>query len=197
MPLIVDSNSNMSGLFVRYKTKTLQRKFISHFAQIWLRFQHARGVTGAIMVDIDDTLININENVTNGFEYMKTLYDEMVLVFPVHIVTARPLEDHARVMTMLTNNGFHIPTDRLHMLPTHLYYDSDTSQVAKWKWETYKEIKRRHKTVVARFGDRLWDVANYRSLNTSLKHVKHSDCYVFMDASQNGTASFKLPGNGD
>ena len=35
--------------------------------------------------------------------------------------------------------------------------------------------------VVARFGDKLWDVAHIDSLHTYLGHIRDRDCYVFLD----------------
>ena len=187
------------AFFVRHKNKTEQRRFIATQSLQWLKFQHERGCLGAIMVDIDDTLIDYNECVNNGFQYMKDLYRDAAVMFPLHIVTARPDEDHHSVMKMLATRGFSIPPDRLHMLPTHLY-GKDYSHVERFKWETFLKIGKLHNGVVARFGDKMWDVAHIRDLSDSYRgssqfsHVSDRDCYIFMDPSMKGTVSFKLPG---
>lgn len=195
MTVVPDSKVPFYGFHIRYKTKTEQRRFIADHARIWLKFQHKRNSTGAVMVDIDDTLIDAYENVNHGFQYMKDLYDEASILFPLHIVTARPDEDHHAVMKMLSNRGFCIPPDRLHMLPTHLY-GKDYSHVERFKWETYLKIGKIHNGVVARFGDKMWDVCHIRDLGSGsqLSHVTDRDCYVFMDPSMKGTMSCKLPG---
>ena len=57
------------------------------------------------------------------------------------------------------------------------------------------KIAKEHKGVVARFGDKLWDVAHYDSLHNYLSHVCDSQCYVFFDPGLGGTFSGKLPGS--
>lgn len=194
MVLVEDTSAPFPAYYVRGKTKTEQRMFVAFHAKNWLRMQHKRGFAGAIMVDIDDTLIDGNESVHHGFQYMKDLYREMQVLFPLHIVTARPHEDHRAVMRMLSDRGFVIPPDRLHMLPTKEYYDKDLGLVEKFKWKTFFNIGKSHGGVVARFGDKLWDVAHIESLRGNLEHIHDKDCYIFRDPSMKGTISYKLPG---
>jgi hypothetical protein len=193
MVLSADPTVPFPAFFVRYRTKTEQRMFVAFHALNWIRFQHKRGSTGAIMIDIDDTLIDGNESVSNGFQYMKELYHNIGILFPLHIVTARPREDHHAVMKMLLDRGFCLPPDRLHMLPTELY-GQDYSHVERFKWNTFVQIGKSHGGVVARFGDKMWDVAHFQSLHGTLAHVHDRDCYIFRDPSMKGTISYKLPG---
>lgn len=188
-----DKNTHFALFHVKAKTKTEQRMFVAFHAYDWIRFQYKRGMAGAIMVDIDDTLIDGNESVNHGFQYMKELYNDVGVLFPVHVVTARPLEDHHIVMKMLKERGFVIPPDRLHMLPTE-FYGRGNSHVENFKWKTFLAIAKQHGGVVARFGDKLWDVANAHTLHTTLAHVKDEDCCIFYDPSMKGTVSYKLPG---
>ena len=170
--------------------------FIAFHAIQWIRYQYKRQTMGCVMIDIDDTLIDGNENVVHGFQFMKDLYTEVQTMFPIHVVTARPDDDHARVMRLLTSRGFCIPPDRLHMLPTE-HYGKDHKFVEQFKWGKFKDIAKQHHGVVARFGDKMWDVAHIASLDKYtgyMRHVDDKDCYVFMDPRQKGTASFKLPG---
>jgi hypothetical protein len=154
------------------------------------------------MVDIDDTLVDANETTRYGFESMLTMYQEASLLYPVHVVTARPDDQHGNVMQLLRSRGFSLPPDRLHMLPEHLY-GKGHEHVERFKWGCFKNMMRTHGGVIARFGDMLWDVAALDSLHPSptaseagyLSHVKDGDCYMFMDPKMPGTASFKLPGN--
>ena len=182
------------AFFVRARTKTELRTFVAQHALLWLRMQHRRGARGAVMVDIDDTLIDGNEAVAHGFQFMHALYTEASLLFPVHVVTARPDDQHAHVMRLLQKRGFCIPPDRLHMLPAHLY-DRSSRHVEEFKWRAFLKIAAEHNGVVARFGDRLWDVAHLRSLDTYLEHVSDKDCYIFFDPELRGTMSAKLPGS--
>ena len=175
------------------RTKTDQRRVIAEMSLSWLLLQHKRGARGAVMVDIDDTLIDGNETVQHGFEFMKILYEEASYLFPIHVVTARPEETRDIVMKLLKDRKFCIPPDRLHMLPTELYGE-DLSHVERFKWNVYLDMARQHGGVVARFGDKMWDVAHHTSLHTYLSHVNVRSCYLFLDPALKGTLSGKLPG---
>ena len=193
MSLVEDSKVKFPAFFVRAKTKTELRRFVASHALVWLRLQRRRCAKGAIMVDIDDTLIDGHESVANGFQFMKILYNEASLLYPIHVVTARPDDQRDIVMRMLLTKGLCIPSDRLHMLPSHLY-GKDFRHVEEFKWKAYVKIGHEHDGVVARFGDKLWDVAHLHSLETYLAHVRDKDCYLFMDPLLKGTYSAKLPG---
>ena len=173
-----------------------QRRVVADHAIMWIRSQKEMGATGCVIFDIDDTLINGRESVSGGFEFMLSMYNVTQQLYPIHIITARPDEDHTNCMGLLTRRGICIPTDRLHMLPSKDYFCGDTSLVEKFKWNKYLECHRLHKGVVARFGDKLWDVAHYNSLNGYLSHVEDRHCYIFFDPNMKGTLSGKLPGSG-
>lgn len=192
--LAPDRKVAFPAYFVRgTRSKTDLREFVARHALQYLTTLSRRGVTGAIMVDIDDTLIDGNEAVANGFQFMRQLYDDASLRFPLHIVTARPDEDHQATLRMLRKRGFVIPPDRLHMLPTS-DYGKGTERVERFKAKTYDTIRRSHHHVVARFGDKLWDVAHLDSLHDYLSHVDDRACYIFRDPRLHGTYSAKLPG---
>lgn len=187
-----DPKVGFEAYYVRGRTKTAQRTAVARHGVDWLTMQHARGKRGCVVFDIDDTIINGNDAVTNGFDAMRTLLQEAIRLFAVHIVTARPDNQHAYVLELLRKRGFHVPTDRLHCLPAHLWGDS--RHVEDFKWQKHLDFVRAHGAVVARFGDKLWDVAHRDSLRTYLSHVADRDCYVFWDPSLDGTLSSKLPG---
>ena len=145
------------------------------------------------MFDIDDTLIDGNETVKHGFELMAKMYDKVFGLFPVHIVTARPDEEHANVINMLKEKGFSIPPDRLHMLPTK-FYGGPLRHVEEFKWSVFCKISKLHDGVVARFGDKLWDVAHIKALDGYQSHIRDKECCIFFDPALYGTLSAKLPG---
>jgi hypothetical protein len=181
------------GYYIRSKNKTEQRQHLAEQALSWIHVQKMRGVHGGLMFDIDDTLIDGNDTVQNGFQFMKTLYEETSLIYPIHIVTARPDDNHGLVMQMLQKKGFFIPPDRLHMLPAQLY-GKDYKYVEEFKWKCFSKIATLYGSVIARFGDKLWDVAHVDSLHSYLSHINDKDCYVFFDPKLRGTFSGKLPG---
>ena len=89
-----DNRVDFPAYFVTGEGKTQQRKYMAGLAISWLSVQHERGAKGAIMVDIDDTLMDGNESVLNGFQYMHDLYINGGMLYPIHVVTARPDDDH-------------------------------------------------------------------------------------------------------
>lgn len=183
---------------VRAKQKSAMRAFVAKHGCAWLRLQHARKATGAVMLDIDDTLITGNETVKHGFQFMKEMYDEASRLFPVHIVTARPDYDHARCLEMLHARGFHTPPDRVHMLPGVLYDKGTARDIEEFKWNTFLCIARAHRGVVARFGDKMWDVAHLDTLRHGpLATASDGVCLIFRDPKMNGTLSYKLPGRAE
>ena len=194
MQICDDTNVPFVAAFVKPDgKKTEQRRIIADYATMWVKYQHALGVKGCVVFDIDDTLIDGNQCVRSGFEFMVDFYKAVFRFYPVHIVTARPDDDHKNVMNLLELKGVYIPPDRLHMLPAHLWGE-DTTHVEKFKWKRHLKFCEDHGKVVARLGDKLWDVAHINSLDTYLKHVDDRSAYIFFDPLLNGTLSAKLPG---
>lgn len=187
-----DDKVNFDSFFVMGR-KTDQREAVAEMALTWLRVQAKRLCSGAIMVDIDDTLIDGHEAVQHGFEFMHHLYNEAFLLFPIHVVTARPDDQKAHVLKMLKKKGFGVPPDRLHLLPADQWGNGD-HYVETFKWNTFLKIGKEHGGVVARFGDKLWDVAHIDALHGYMSHVRDAQCCVFFDPALGGTFSGKLPG---
>jgi len=193
--LLRDEKVTFPAFYIRgpRATQTRLREFVAQHALMWLRFQYQRQRVGCVVFDIDDTLINCHENCSNGFEFMAALYNEVKMLFPVHIVTARPRDQHKVVMELLNKKlKLSVPPDRLHMLPSEKY-DLSHHHVEEFKWKKHLELEAIHTRVLARLGDRMWDVASLKRL-PELEHVKHSACYIFFDPLLKGALSSKLPG---
>lgn len=188
-----DTKVDFPAFFLKLNSKRFERRVVSEYALSWIQYQKGCGVQGCIVFDIDDTLIDGNERVNSGFEFMVSMYSSVHKLYPIHIVTARPNEDHAQCMDMLSKKGICVDPDRLHMLPSELW-GKDLRHVEEFKWECHKKCNSMHSGVVARFGDKLWDVAHIQSLRTYLSHVKDKHCYIFFDPYLQGTLSCKLPG---
>lgn len=189
----LDTSVPFHAYFIRGRTKTEQRQHLADEAMSWLVVQKARGVKGALVFDIDDTIIDGNETVQHGFQSMRHLYQAMSLLYPIHIVTARPDDTRNETMKMLHTRGFCIPIDRLHMLPAD-QWGKESRYVEDFKWTCVIKISVAHRGIVARFGDKLWDVAHVEALHSYLRHVKDKDCYMCLDPAMNGALSAKLPG---
>ena len=183
------------------------RQFIAHMSITYMRFLHNTGHRGAIVYDIDDTLVTSvprsdeDSGYIDGFEYLNEMFHSVRDLFTVYIVTARPDSDKVHVMNMLKRNNIIIDPDRLRMVPEDDYHNGPSDVTQKVKWEEHLKIDRecrtRNETILAKFGDRLWDVANIDSLSTYLKHIPHNSAYVFWDThpEMRGCMSCKLVGS--
>ena len=172
------------------------RRVVADHALLWIKYQYSSGRTqGCVIFDIDDTLVNHQEQIRQGFEFMTEMYADVHELYPVHLITARPDYTRAKTKEMLKKRNIHIPPDRLHMMDGDEYDNGDSEVVEKFKWDKMKKCMKEHEnTVIARFGDRLWDVAHLHSLNTYMKDIEETDCCIFFDPYLNGTLSAKLPG---
>lgn len=189
--MIRDTKVPFPAYTYRERRKTDARRVVGYDALVWLRVQHRLGVQGAVVFDIDDTILNHNENVTQGFEEMHTLFREAFRLFVVYVVTARPRDQHGYVMKMLHSKGFCLSPDRLFLLPTE-HYGGPSRLVEAFKWESVQAIQKSAGRIVARFGDKLWDVAPLAKLHNELAHVDDADTYRFMD--ETCVYASKLPG---
>lgn len=190
-----ETNPKSVAAYVQARTKTAKRQFVGDHATLWLKHMHRSGERGAVYIDIDDTIINGHEKVAHGFEEMLAMFKVAAQLFDVHVCTARPDDDHENVMALLHRLDFRVPPSRLHMLPARDYDAPDRERrVQDFKDRTYHKILREHGFVVARFGDRKWDVAPRHAPH--LDHVSERACYIMFDHHLcNGrTLSAKLPG---
>ena len=188
-----DSNCAFPSYFIEERRKPDQRRIAAQLASAWMKVQHKREARGAVMLDIDDTLIDCKESLAQGFDHMLQLFRDIELLYPIHIVTARPDNQHMDTLKLLRKRGFKVETDRLHMLPAHLWGE-DTVHVERFKWQTFLKIAEIHGGVVARLGDKLWDVAHMDALHGNMAHIRDKDCCCFLDPRLRGTMSVKLPG---
>jgi hypothetical protein len=201
MSVRVDSRVTFPAFFVR-GSKTAQRRFVHDLARLYLasplieRDASGEACTaervGGVMFDIDDTLVDgEHEGVNYGLTQLIELYQYLSRDHPSYIVTARPRVDKKSCCAMLHSKGIYVQEDRLHMLPTHLYGKGD-EHVINFKWTTSVDDIKHH--LIARFGDKLWDVAHPDTVRAHLSHVGDEDCYVFLDPRLPNCLSCKMPG---
>ena len=194
--IVDDTKVPFKAFFVKNLPATELRKYVGNYAEKWFDEQRKAGpLSGCVVFDIDDTLINGNQAVANGFEFMKRMYNKLSRHCIIHVVTARPEQDRDYVFDLLEKRGIlHLPIDRLHMMKTEEYESDEPGLVEKFKWDTHKKVETMHGRVLAKFGDRLWDVASMESLDGYLSHIKYTDCYIFFDPALKHCLSAKLPG---
>lgn len=192
-----DHKVTFPAFFINARSKKEKRQFVAQHAETWIKMQHKRGVQGCVVFDIDDTLIDRNEKPCDGFEFMRDLYDKVSDIYPIEVVTARPNDESNVTYTLkkLKDIGFCVMLNNLHMMDRH-EYDSDNWEeyVKRFKWGCHQKFVKKYGFVVARFGDKMWDIASKGGMDDTFTHIEDTHCYIFFEDSLKGTLSGKLPG---
>lgn len=173
-------------------TKTQQRRVVANHALMWLEYQILAGRKGCVIFDIDDTLVNGSEQARGGFELMVRMYKSIRRRVPVHIITARPWDTFDKTMEMLESRDIHVDAAHLHMMDPEEWENGSDKDVESFKWDCYVKCRNLHGHVLARFGDKLWDVAHIEDLKTPL--AEDAQSVLFFDKKMKGMLSGKLPG---
>jgi len=126
---------------------TNQRKELMDYLDRYLNHCLKNKHTGALVYDIDDTLIE-----ADGKEIpaVMKVYKKYAPHFDTYLVTARPAE--ARYETQKMLNKLDIPYKGLYLLPV-----SDEKDPGEFKWRMRCNFKKKHGRVLAAIGDQVWD----------------------------------------
>tara|TARA_B100001540_G_C15769579_1_gene625677 strand:- start:181 stop:771 length:591 start_codon:yes stop_codon:yes gene_type:complete len=178
--------------------KSASRYEIAQILKCWFAYHNHIRSRGAIVVDLDDTLINHQQRVTEGFEHIRNALIDASHNFPFYVVTARPVEDHADVLRMVRKLGFHLADRRLYMMKTEEYYETDPKKRDRFseafKWESAIEIEENEGRLLLRMGDRLWDaIPNPGKNEAKFSHIDDRQPFLFFDVVHQ-TLCVKLPG---
>lgn len=200
MPDPLDKIPRQPGLFLsKSGSKTAKREFVATVGLLWLQYQKRRGRRGAVVFDIDDTLIDYRDKVESGFDAMVDLFQFAARHFCTYVVTARPFEagrqgeeDVQYVHDLLRERGIVLPRERLYLMPLHEYNKGGDATEA-YKTRTTESIRRREGVILARFGDKMWDCVASSGLHGAgqYTHVSDGDAYLGRDGH---TVFGKLPG---
>ena len=121
--IVKDDATSFPSFIVKGKTLTDKRAFIADAAKTYLGALHKATRKGAVMFDIDDTLIDGHERCQHGFDAMASLYNTLESMYPIHVVTARPDDTKVKTLETLKKRGLVVPVDRLH-IPTDVFRPS-------------------------------------------------------------------------
>lgn len=129
--------------------ETVQRRELMEYLNRYLNFCYRHGVDGALVFDIDDTLIFARSS--RSIPEVAHIFQKYSRVFPTYVVTARDEKYFAETERQLMSHGFDTYR-RLFLLPR-----CDRDDPGKFKWRMRRLIKRQHGRILAAVGDQVWD----------------------------------------
>lgn len=176
--------------------KAVKRELIAEVGIRWIdRFAQTKPRNRrppAIIFDIDDTLVDYQENRRSGFERMTDLFKyARQSGVRLYVVSARPESTRGRVISLLTDIGCGVDSVNLKLMTDEAYKDGTMDDVVEFKDSSYEGIAR-VSNVIARFGDKLWDIARPADVQAHFAHFSEKSCLVFLDKNH---LCAKLPGN--
>ena len=180
-------------------SKRQKLEVIALVAKLWLRgyglAECSREHTPAIVYDVDETLIDGNQRVSGGYRRIREVFDEGRRAgFSTHLVTARPRSSRRDVLELLERERIVVDSSNLWMMDDGEWERNDPRDVKRFKYDSFKKIRKQHGSVVARFGDRLWDICRPDHADTCLRDVQDKECVLFFDPGQ-GCLCSKMPGS--
>lgn len=130
-------------------TEAQQRRELMAYLDRYLRHCLRTGVHGALVFDIDDTLIFARSS--SLIPDVAAIYKKYSRHFPTYVVTARSNKWEAETAEQLHRHGLD-GYRKLLLLP-----DADRADPGVFKWRSRCDIRRKHGRVLAAVGDQAWD----------------------------------------
>lgn len=148
---------------------------LCEWASFWLKFKSLCGKQGAVVFDIDDTLVDGKEN--NIIPVVKVYRLALALGFLCYIVTARPESPSNRRYTreMLSKNGI-ANYQELYMMPSKLTPTFQSISLYKFKMRT--DISKQHE-ILCNIGDMWTDHLKYPCKFNELQNRDVSEGAIF------------------
>lgn len=159
---------------------------------MWLGFQASIGRMGAVVFDIDDTLVDDREQ--KLLSVCKLYARCQRMGFVCAIVTARPdgAQNRAETERMLRAHGIH-GWMSLQMMPSS--YKIDREGISKYKRDARNAV-RRHHDIIANIGDQWTDLITYPLVEElhALRRQPVEMCAILFPPRSDGEVAIKLVG---
>ena len=172
-------------------TESQRIKYLMTWFEYWIRFQARCGVRGAIVFDIDNTLVDDDEKRIGPVVRAYRLCQH--LGFLCAIVTARPdgPMNRKETMKMLRSHGVD-DWESFYMMPNSIKI-KDTEHISAYKRAARESIASRHR-IVANLGDMWHDLLRFplHESHRIVKMLSHGDCGVLFPARSHGEVAIKL-----
>lgn len=172
-----------------------KQNFLMTWLECWLRFEAlGRNRRGAVVFDVDDTLVDRNEAPNEAVIHLYNTCKEIGL--RCCIVTARPESIDNRRMTvdMLRLNGID-DWESLYMMP-HAK-NVDAVALSRFKRQCRDDIETRHR-ILANVGDMWHDLVRF-PLHGPIKVIEErpsKECAVLFPPMSHGEVAVKLVAHG-
>lgn len=178
-------------------SKSAKRTLVAEVGMVWIRSvlaaHRSTAKPPAVIFDIDDTLCDTAER---GFDHMIRLFQMARRnSLRLHVISARPEGTRRIVLELLNRLCVGVDSENLYLMTEEEYAKKGVAGLAtttKFKNNNYEKVAAKH-TVIARFGDRLWDVARPEVIRSELSECKEEDSFFCVDP-VHFYLSAKLPG---
>ena len=162
------------------------------YTSAWIRSQALLGIKGAIVFDIDDTLILAPDECVQT--HVRAVYEcAQECGFSCCIVTARPETEENRRLTidMLHQNGYDMWYS-LYMMPCSIVANSETCSL--YKRECRDDIETSHR-IIANIGDMWSDLIRFPCAFNydDILSISNDKCCLFFPIMSHGEFCLKLP----
>ena len=200
------STSNSGSSFVPVNDKDLQvayvkggsriqkQRFVMKWLNDWLRFQKNLGKDGAIVFDIDDTLVDGEDDDIKHSSVVKVYRSCQKLGFKCCIITARPEVDGNRSETirMLHSHGIN-DWESLYMMPPNTKHT--TEHISTYKFLARQDLRNRYH-IIANVGDMWHDLVRmpFSGAHKKLGNPTVQDCAVLFPKRSYADVAVKLSG---
>lgn len=191
-------DSKKWAILLRGTAKQPKRECLALIGKQWIQeiLRTQQPLTPAIVLDIDDTLVDGDERVEDGFQQMADMVTCARLKgVSIHFVSARPESTAEDVLKLLHQARCAVDKRNLWLMNDKEYDSKNMKYVIRFKNKSYTDIRKQNR-VIARFGDRLWDIARPvivdRSLSTS--ELNDRSCFVTIDPTHLCLCA-KMPGS--
>lgn len=163
--------ANASG-----RNPRIQRMQLMEYLDDYLEHCRRNSVSGALVWDIDDTLVENGRYEDYLIPETVAKYKKYETIFPTYIITARPASARFETLQMLRKNGIK-GYQQLFLLPPSMERDP-----GEWKFRKRCAIERMNKRILATIGDQAWDAIRPDDLRhkrlRDLKHGPHGGSLV-------------------
>ena len=182
---------------VRGGTRRAKTSLVVHWLRAWLEAKAASSTRGAVVFDIDKTLVDEDEAAITA---VTSLYQYCQRYFQCYIVTARPDVPGNRRLTeqMLAANTVR-RWRKLYMMPENVHAritdeDSLREVVSRYKYAARCDIASRAGRILASISDTWHDLVRYPlTRGDVVADLSDDDCAIFFPRGSHGEAAAKLP----